>query len=476
MKEKPSIKPDNRVGELISATQQIRIGNFSVRIPVVPADQLGELGSALLELNKTLEARYGELQLLNKITLRINSGFLLEEILNEVYKDFREFIPYNRIGFALIDKEKQTVRAHWAASDQPLVRLEIGYEASLTGSTLEKIIQTGEPRIINDLVEYLQNKPSSESTQLVVEEGMRSSLTCPVVANGVPVGFMFFSSIHAQTYKDIHTDTFQHIAAQLSVILEKGRLVSQLADQKKKIEIQNAELKRLDELKNKFLGIAAHDLRNPIANIQMITNMLLSKSLPISVEESQDYINDIRVQSEYMLTLLGDILDVTQIESGKLELEPQYVSIQDFLLNILKIHQNLAKPKGTLIILDCDEKGKIFADPLRMRQVMDNLLSNAVKYSPAGSKVLVKCYREKKTWHFEVVDQGPGILPEDRERLFQDFGRLSSKPTGGEKSTGLGLAISKRVVEAHGGKIGVDSEPGNGSTFWFTLPVIGKTT
>jgi signal transduction histidine kinase len=171
-----------------------------------------------------------------------------------------------------------------------------------------------------------------------------------------------------------------------------------------------------------------------------------------------------------MLTLLGDILDVTQIESGKLELELQYVSIQDFLHDIIKVHKNLAKPKGTSIELDCDEKGKVFADPLRMRQVMDNLLSNAIKYSPAGSKVLVKCYRKGNEWHFEVSDTGPGILPKDRNRLFQDFARLSARPTGGEKSTGLGLAISKRVVEAHGGKIGVESEPGKGSIFWFTLP------
>ena len=466
----PRVKPDNRIEKLISATQQIRIGNYSIKIPVLPSDQLGELGSALLELTQTLDTRYRELQILNKITLRINSGFLLEDILNEVYKDFQEFIPYNRIGFALIEKEKGTVRAHWAASDQPIVRLEIGYESPLKGSTLEKIIQTGQPRILNDLREYLHNKPGSESTRLVVEEGMRSSLTCPLVANGVPVGFMFFSSIYPQTYMDIHTDTFQRIAAQLSVTLEKGRLVTQLADKNKQIEIQNTELKRLNELKNKFLGIAAHDLRNPIANIQMISDLLLSERLPISMEEKRGFLNDIHAQSEYMLTLLGDILDITQIESGKLELEPRFASIQDFLRGIVKVHQRLAEPKGTILKLDCDEKGKVFADPLRMRQVMDNLLSNAVKYSPAGSTVLVKCFRKDREWNFEVIDQGPGILPKDRNRLFQDFGRLSSKPTGGEKSTGLGLAISKRVVEAHGGKMGVKSEPGKGSTFWFTLP------
>jgi hypothetical protein len=474
VKENSLDKNDARIEKLISAIHQIRMGNFSAEIPIMLPDQMGELSVALQDLSKALDSRFREIQLLDKITLRNNSGFLLEEILNEIYKDFREFIPYNRIGFALIDKQKQTVQAHWAASDQSIVRLEVGYESPLKGSSLEKIIQTSQPRILNDLPKYLRNKPESESTRFMVEEGMRSSLTCPLVANGVPVGFMFFSSTQAQTYKDIHTDTFQRIAAQLSVILEKGRLVSQLADQKKHIEIQNAELKRLDEQKNKFLGIAAHDLRNPIAHIQMVATMLLSKSMPISVDEAQDYINDIRVQSDYMLTLLGDILDVTQIESGKLELDLQYISIQDFLHDIINVHKNLAKPKGTSIDLDCDEKGKVLADPLRMRQVMDNLLSNAIKYSPAGSKVLVKCYRKGKEWQFEVSDTGPGILPKDRDRLFQDFARLSARPTGGEKSTGLGLAISKRVVEAHGGKIGVESEPGKGSTFWFTLPIESK--
>ena len=117
------------------------------------------------------------------------------------------------------------------------------------------------------------------------------------------------------------------------------------------------------ELKNKFLGIAAHDLRNPIANIQMISNMLLSDHLPISIEEKQEFLNDIHAQSDYMLTLLGDILDVTQIESGKLDLQPRFVSILDFLQNIVKVHQNLAEPKGTTIKLDCDQKGKVFADP-----------------------------------------------------------------------------------------------------------------
>ena len=110
------------------------------------------------------------------------------------------------------------------------------------------------------------------------------------------------------------------------------------------------------------------------------------------------------------------------------------------------------------------------ADPHRLRQVIDNLISNAIKFSPPGSTVQVSAQRMPSGWRINVQDEGPGVTPSDRERLFQDFARLSARPTGGEKSTGLGLAITRRVVEAHNGQIGVDSEPGHGANFWFTLP------
>jgi signal transduction histidine kinase len=112
----------------------------------------------------------------------------------------------------------------------------------------------------------------------------------------------------------------------------------------------------------------------------------------------------------------------------------------------------------------------VMADPVHLRQVVDNLVSNAVKYSPPGSTVTVSVEQQNSGWRVNVQDEGPGITAADREHLFKDFARLSAKPTGGEKSTGLGLAISRRAVEAHGGQIGVDSEPGHGANFWFTLP------
>lgn len=463
---------DIRIQKLIDAAEELERGNFSIEVPTIPSDGIGRLGHSLIRLAHVLEARYRELLKLNQITLRINTGLMLNDILEAVYKDFRDFIPYNRIGFSLIENDGKTVRAYWAKTDQPEMKLLKDYDAPLEGSSLAEIIKTAQPRIINDLEAYLQAKPNSESTALVVAEGMRSSLTCPLMVNAIPVGFMFFSSIEKNAYKKIHVETFQRIAAQLSVIVEKGRLVSELSNQRDRIQRQNEELRKLDELKNTFLGIAAHDLRNPIANIQMMTNMLLSNENSMSVEEAQDIINDIHQQSKHMLGLLEDILDVTAIESGKLDLSPEYIDAIDFMEKVVTRQRRIAESKGTHIILQRVAIGNIYADPTRLRQVMDNLLSNAIKFSPPKSTIVTNLEHTKSKWRFEVIDQGPGITKKDRTRLFQDFATLSAQPTGGEKSTGLGLAICKRIVEAHGGKIGVDTKPGEGSTFWFTIPRI----
>jgi GAF domain-containing protein len=283
---------DPRITQYIEIAERLKRGDYDFDLSVSPVDDVGRLGHALQDLGNSLENHYRELQKLDEITSHINAGLLLDDILDNVYQDFRAIIPYNRIGFALIEDEKDVTRvqACWAKTDQPILKLVKGYSAPLAGSSLENIMTTGQPRIINDLVEYLEQKPESDSTRLVVAEGMRSSLTCPLIANGIPVGFIFFSSIQPNIYADVHIDIFKRIAGQLSVIVEKGRLVSRLADQKAAIEKKNKELYQLNEVKNTFLGIAAHDLRGPIGFIQMIGHLLTDPSAELSEEEIQSLI------------------------------------------------------------------------------------------------------------------------------------------------------------------------------------------
>jgi signal transduction histidine kinase len=462
---------DDRIKKLINVTHQLTEGNYNVEVPVTPMDEMGQLGKALQELANSLEVHYQELARLNRLTAQINSGLLLDQILDELYRDFHAIIPYNRIGLALLEEGGRVLRSRWVKTDRELVRLGPSYSAKMAGSSLQGILESRQPRILNHLDDYLAQKPESASTRLVIEEGYLSSLTCPLVANGVPVGFIFFSSAAANTYEKVHVEVFQQIAEQLSVIVEKGRLVSDLAEKTNRIEQQNEELRRLNYLKNVFLGMAVHDLRNPIANIQLTTDVMLNMGGgQLTQEEMTDFLKDINHQSRYMALLITDILNAVEIEAGKIRLTLIETDLAGFLSEAVKRHNKLAEVKGTHVILDGEPGGKLMADRGRLRQVVDNLISNAVKYSPRGSTVRVRAVHPEESWRIEVQDEGPGIAEKDRNRLFMDFSRLSARPTGGEKSTGLGLAISRRLVEAHNGQIGVDSSPGQGATFWFTIP------
>lgn len=461
---------DKRIPSYIEAIEHLVEGVYNIEVPVLPADDIGRLGDALGRLAQSIEKRYQENIILGQITTQINAGLVLDEILEHIYDAFRDLLPYNRIGFSLIENDGETVQAYWAKSDQPEIKLGRGYSASLKGSSLQKIIATGEPRIIHDLRDYTQHKPHSQSSLMILSEGIRSSLTCPLIANGVPVGFMFFSSIEPNIYGRNHVDVFKQVAGQLSIILEKGRLVSEIFDQQAEIVRQNEELQRLNNLKNTFLGIAAHDLRNPLSNLQMATELFFMGELDLPDEVRTQIAHDIQGQINYMLNLLNDLLDVSHIESGKLQLTPIAIDTAAFLGEAVARHSKLASAKGTVVKLETVNQGEVRADAIRLRQVLDNLISNAIKYSPPQSTIWVWAALKGDMWRFEVRDQGPGISPSDRERLFQDFARLSAQPTGGEKSTGLGLSITQRIVLAHEGEIGVESEPGKGSTFWFTMP------
>ena len=238
---------------------------------------------------------------------QVNAGLVLHEVLDHVYDSFRSIIPYDRIGFSLIEEKDTSVRAHWARSAAPEMKLCAGYSAPLQGSSLQTIIDTGRPRILNDLRQYLADHPDSESTALIVEEGMRSSLTCPLIALGKPIGFMFFSSMRPHTYADLHVELFLQIAGQLAVIVEKSRLYQQLLE--------------LNDLKNKFLGMAAHDLRSPLGVVNGLVRLMMQGKLGEAAEAQLGIMQRMDDICRNMLDLIDDLLDISAIESGRLHLE-----------------------------------------------------------------------------------------------------------------------------------------------------------
>ncbi len=217
--------------ELQRYLQAVRTDRSGVAAPAQP------LSEGLNELSDWLRARFNEFMTLLEISSELNKVMLLDDILARIYTFFQEVIPFDRIGCALIDEKRENVTAYWVKftyNENP--RIDTGYSAPIKGSSLETIINTGKPRILNDLELYLAEHPESESTRRIVAEGIRSSLTCPLIAEGKPVGFLFFSSREKNTYQHLHQEIFLYLAGQVAQIIEKSRLYQKIIDLNKNLQ------------------------------------------------------------------------------------------------------------------------------------------------------------------------------------------------------------------------------------------------
>ncbi len=235
-----------------------------------------------------------------------------------------------------------------------------------------------------------------------------------------------------------------------------------------------AQLRKANEAKNKFLGMCAHDLRNPLVSIRGLAEFLQDPSIgPLNAEQA-DIVSTIHGASQSMLQHVNELLDIATIEAGELRLALSPAPLRDLAAQAVRLAALDATRKRTRIEIEPDSASPVLPlDAARIRQVVDNLLSNAVKFSPPGSLVRLRidAPAEAGLARLSVRDQGPGIPEAERDRLFQDFGRLSVRPTAGEKSTGLGLAICRKIIEAHRGRIEAVNDPAGGCVFSFSLPM-----
>jgi signal transduction histidine kinase len=255
---------------------------------------------------------------------------------------------------------------------------------------------------------------------------------------------------------------------------ELSQLNNELANAYRDVAKKSSELSRLNDQKNQLLGMAAHDLRNPLEVILTYSEFLLEEAAPRLDRDQVAFIETIRSSSEFMLHLVEDLLDLAKIESGRLELDLAPVDLAEVIDRNVAMNRVLAAKKGIGIELRiADGPFPMLVDPPKIEQVLNNLIGNAVKFSPPESTVEVRLSRADGGVVVAVADQGPGVPPDELDRLFRPFERTRVRSTAGEKSTGLGLAIVKRIVEGHRGEIRVESGPAGGSTFLVTLPEKG---
>ncbi|MFH1434442.1 MAG: HAMP domain-containing sensor histidine kinase [Pseudomonadota bacterium] len=249
-----------------------------------------------------------------------------------------------------------------------------------------------------------------------------------------------------------------------------NRLARKLRDESRKNEEAREQMKMIDEEKSHFLATVSHELRTPLNTILGFTQLLVDGTEGELSDSQRENIKIIGHSGQNLLSLINDILDLSELESGRLQIEPRKVSLEELIRTTVKEVSGQIKRKRATIIADIEQPPPpVYADPKRVYQVLMNLLNNAVKFTPKG-EIVVKTREAGDFVEVEVKDAGYGISPNDLPYIFLEFkqvGNLKSR----RKGSGLGLAICKRLVEFQGGTISVQSTPGKGSTFTFTLPV-----
>ena len=254
-------------------------------------------------------------------------------------------------------------------------------------------------------------------------------------------------------------------------------IIDDITTEKQQQEELDRRKSKLEEMlgeSNRLMSMAAHDLRNPMASIQNLAD-ILKKNLPEEIIEGEigQLIDIVKERSQYSIRLLNEFLDISRLESGGIKLQKEKISYNGFLKKIVEMQRMHAATKSIEIEFEDDTGKEIFLtmDKDKIEQVFSNLLNNAIKYSFKEHHVLVKLEIDGKEVTTHVIDKGQGIREEEQDNLFKPYKKTSNKPTYGESSTGLGLAISKNLIEAHGGKINVESLYGKGSDFYFSLPL-----
>ena len=275
-------------------------------------------------------------------------------------------------------------------------------------------------------------------------------------------------SINESLEKEIREQTqFLHAANQ-----QLKTLNATLLNVQEELKEKNVRLEQLNKQKNEFIGIAAHDLRNPLSVILSYSKFLEHFAGNKLSEQEKTFVQEIEKSSQFMLRLVDDMLDISNIESGAVKLVLTHCDVRLLIASQIELNRILADKKHISIAERLDDTlPPCYVDKEKIQQLLNNLIGNAIKYSPTETTVTVSATANENDLTLAIADQGPGIPEDEISLLFKEFSTASSKPTAGEKSTGLGLAIVKKIVEAHQGNIWLESKEGQGTTFFVQIPV-----
>ncbi len=295
-------------------------------------------------------------------------------------------------------------------------------------------------------------------------DGSKALLFAPMIWEGTGIGAIVVGRDHVGPFSDKDIALLKTFADQAVIAIQNARLFHEIEDKSRQLEIANKH-------KSEFLANMSHELRTPLNAIIGFSEVLQEKLFGDVNDKQLDYLNDIHSSGKHLLGLINDILDLSKVEAGRMELDLASFDIASALTNAMTLVRERAQRHNVALRMDVDPAlGEVLADERKVKQILVNLLTNAVKFTPDGGSIVVTARREPDALVVAVRDTGIGIAPEDHEAVFEEFRQVGRHYTNKQEGTGLGLSLTRKFVELHGGRIWVESEPGKGSTFTFTIP------
>ena len=442
---------DREIGLVTTFAAQGLIAIQNVRL-------LRELQQRSREMARSVE----ELRALGEVSQAVSSSLDLDEVLNTIVTRAVELSGAD--GGSIFEYEPLTAEF--------VLRTCFGTGAELAQALASIRIRVGETFIGRAAIagkaaqaEDLDLEPPDPHIDELRRHGWRSMVIVPLRREQEIIGALTVRSKVPDAVPKATVDLLETFASQSTVAITNARVFRELEDKTRQLEVVSRH-------KSEFLANMSHELRTPLNSVIGFSDVLLDRMFGELNERQEEYIGDIRDSGRHLLELINEILDLSKVEAGQMELDRAAVSLPELLAQGVAMVREHADGRGISLSLDvAAEVGSVLADELKLKQVVLNLLSNAAKFTPDGGSVVVTAGLAGDEVRVSVRDTGIGIAEAERERIFEAFQRGGREARTHTQGTGLGLTLSRRIIDLHGGRLWMESELGVGSTFSFTIPV-----
>jgi signal transduction histidine kinase/CheY-like chemotaxis protein len=415
-----------------------------------------------VELFQQLTRSAEELRALGEISQAVSSSLDLDEVLQTIVA--RAATLSGTEGGSIFEYDATTglfhLRTCFGTERSLAERLE-ATRIHIDETFLGRAGTSGEPQQSADL----QSEPPDPHLDELVHAGWRSVLVVPLLWEQGIIGALAVRRRTTGSFSARTAELLETVASQSAVAIHNARVFSELQERSHQLEVAS-------DHKSQFLASMSHELRTPLNAVIGFSDVLLERMFGDLNDRQEEYVRDIRDSGRHLLELINEILDLSKVEAGRMELDLAPVPMMQVLEHGVAMVRERAARQGVSLTLECDgDLGLVSADELKLKQVVLNLLTNAVKFTGAGGSVHVAARIAGDEAQIEVRDTGIGIADGEQERIFEAFQRGGRGVRTTTEGTGLGLTLSKRIVELHGGRVWLESRLGEGSTFGFAIPV-----